>query len=126
MLQPKSLLMKRGTLLGKKPRVDRKVFTTIGFPDFASGISVVFSGCCPATVSDSETVFLCPLSSSVAAPQPIHNSNSRPILSLDANTLFPNRGCCHQRFSPHRQSQPEHRPQAHGGHQSMGAVKQIG
>ena len=43
-LQPKNLLMKRGTLLGREPRVDRKVFATIGFPDFASGISVVFLG----------------------------------------------------------------------------------
>jgi hypothetical protein len=60
-LQPKNLLTKRGTLLGKDPRVDRKVFATIGFPDFAVGISVVFSDCCPATVSESETVFLCPL-----------------------------------------------------------------
>ncbi|SFQ64851.1 hypothetical protein SAMN04515668_3407 [Hymenobacter arizonensis] len=59
--------MKRGTLLSKEPRVDRKVFATIGFSDFASGISVVFFGCCPATVSDFETVFLCPLSSSFAA-----------------------------------------------------------
>ena len=73
-LQPKNLLMKRGTLLSKEPRVDRKVFTTIGFPDFASGISVIFSGCCLVTVSESETVFLCPLSSSVAVPQPIHIS----------------------------------------------------
>jgi hypothetical protein len=69
-LQPKNLLTKRGTLLSKEPRVDRKVFATIGFPDFAFGISVIFSGYCPATVSDSETVFLCPLSS-VAAMQPI-------------------------------------------------------
>jgi len=74
MLQPKSLLMKRGTLLGLEPRVDRKDFATVGFPDFAFGISVVFFGYCPATVSDSETVFLCPLSSSVAAPPPIHIS----------------------------------------------------
>ena len=63
MLQPKNLLTKRETLLSKEPRVDRKVFATIGFPDFAIGISVVFSDCYPATVSDSETVFLCPLSS---------------------------------------------------------------
>ncbi|WP_187455660.1 hypothetical protein [Hymenobacter sp. BT491] len=66
MLQPQNLLMKRGTLLGREPQVDRKVFTTTGFPNFAAGISVVFPGCCPATVSDSETVFLCPLSSSNA------------------------------------------------------------
>jgi len=71
MLQPKSLLTKRETLLGREPRVGRKVFDTIGFPDFAAGISVVFSGYCPATVSDSETVFLCLLSTSAAAPQPI-------------------------------------------------------
>jgi len=70
-LQPKNPLMKRGTLPGTEPREDRKVFATIGFPDFAAGISVVFSGYCPATVSDSETVFLCPLGSSAAAPQPI-------------------------------------------------------
>jgi len=54
--------MKRGTLLGREPRVDRKVFATIGSPDFAAGISVVFSWFFPATVSYSETVFLCPLS----------------------------------------------------------------
>ncbi|MEL5995001.1 hypothetical protein [Hymenobacter segetis] len=62
MLQPKNLLMKRGTLLGREPRVDREVFSAIGYSDFAFGISVVISGCCPATVSDSETVFLCPMS----------------------------------------------------------------
>jgi hypothetical protein len=72
MLQPKNLLMKRGTLLGREPRVDQKVFAIIGFPDFTAGISVVFSKCCPATVSDFETVFLCPLSSLAAAPRPIH------------------------------------------------------
>jgi hypothetical protein len=70
MLQPKNLLMKRGTLLGREPRVDRKVFATIGFPDFAAGISVVFSGFGFTAVSDSETVFLCPLSSSAAALRP--------------------------------------------------------
>jgi len=59
MLQPKSLLMKRGTLLGREPRGDRQVFASIGFPDFAAGISVVSSEYCPAAVSDSETVFLC-------------------------------------------------------------------
>jgi len=47
MLQPKSLLMKRGTLLGRKPRVDRKVFITISFPDFTSGISVIFLDVAP-------------------------------------------------------------------------------
>jgi hypothetical protein len=62
MLQPKNLLMKRGTLHSWEPRVDREAFATIGSPDFAAGISVVFSGFCPATVSDSETVFLCPWS----------------------------------------------------------------
>ncbi|WP_157780920.1 hypothetical protein [Hymenobacter sedentarius] len=62
MLQPKNLLMKRGTLLGWDPRMGRKVFATIGSPDFAFGISVAFSWFCPATVSDSETVFLCPMS----------------------------------------------------------------
>ncbi|TGD77597.1 hypothetical protein [Hymenobacter wooponensis] len=66
MLQPKSLMMKRGALLGWEPRVDREVFATIDSPDFASGISVVFSGCCPSTVSNSETVFLCPLRSAAA------------------------------------------------------------
>gem|GEM_PF-3087064 len=71
MLQPKNQLMKRGPLLGKEPRVDRKVFITIGFSDFAFGISVVFSACCPATVSDSETVFLCPLSLAAAALPPV-------------------------------------------------------
>jgi hypothetical protein len=68
-LQPKNPLTKRGTLLGKDPRVARKGFAATGFPDFAAGISVVFSDCCPATVSDFETVFLCPLTSSAAAPQ---------------------------------------------------------
>jgi hypothetical protein len=38
MLQPKNLLTKRGTLLSKDPRESRKVFATIGFPDFAFGI----------------------------------------------------------------------------------------
>jgi hypothetical protein len=37
----------------------REVFATVGFSDCAVGVSVVFSACCPATVSDSETVFLC-------------------------------------------------------------------
>lgn len=60
--------MKRGTLLDREPREDRKVFATIGFSNFAAGISVVFSGYCPATVSDFETVFLCPLDSSAAIP----------------------------------------------------------
>ncbi|MBF9143540.1 hypothetical protein [Hymenobacter properus] len=63
MLQPKHQLLKRGTLLGREPREDRKVFAAAGFPDFTAGISVILSACCPATVSDSETVFLCPLSS---------------------------------------------------------------
>ncbi|RZK30232.1 MAG: hypothetical protein EOO63_07255 [Hymenobacter sp.] len=67
MLQPKNLLTKRGTLFSKEPRMDRKVFASSGFSDFAFGISAVFSDCCPATVSDSETVFLCPLSSVAAA-----------------------------------------------------------
>jgi hypothetical protein len=69
MLQPKNLLMKRGALLDSAPRMERKFFATIGFPDFAAGISVVFFGFCPATVSNFETVFLCPLHSSAAAPQ---------------------------------------------------------
>ncbi|WP_152560051.1 hypothetical protein [Hymenobacter sp. IS2118] len=43
-LQPKPQLMKRGTLLGKDPREDRKVFATVGFSDFAAGISVAFLG----------------------------------------------------------------------------------
>ncbi|WP_162549795.1 hypothetical protein [Hymenobacter nivis] len=74
MLQPKSQLMKRGILLGREPREGRKVFATVGFSSFAAGISAIFSGYCPATVSDSETVFLCPLSSSATAPQSIHIS----------------------------------------------------
>jgi len=41
-LQLKTLLMERGTLLGKEPRVDQKVFAAVGFADFAFGISVVF------------------------------------------------------------------------------------
>ena len=57
--------MKRGAQLDREPREDRKVFGTIGFPDFVAGISVVFSGYYPATVSDSETVFLCPVSSAL-------------------------------------------------------------
>jgi hypothetical protein len=72
MLQPKNSLMKREALFGREPRVDQKVFASIGFLDFAAGISVVFSECCPATVSDSETVFLCLLGSSAAVPRPIH------------------------------------------------------
>ncbi|UYZ59871.1 hypothetical protein [Hymenobacter latericus] len=71
MLHPKHQLLKRGALLDQAPRMDRKVCAAIGFPDFASGISVVFSGFCPATVSDSETVFLCPEGSAVAALQPV-------------------------------------------------------
>jgi hypothetical protein len=55
--------MKRGTLLGSAPREDRKVFAAVGFTDFTSGIFAIFSGCCPATVSDSETVFLCAVGS---------------------------------------------------------------
>ncbi len=70
-LQPKPQLMKRGTLLGKAPREDRKVFAAVGFSHFAAGISVDFSEYCPAPVSDSETVFLCLLSASAAAPQPL-------------------------------------------------------
>jgi len=66
-LQPKNLLTKRGILLSEEPRADRKVFATTDFSDFAFGISGIFSTCCPATVSDSETVFLCPLRSAVAA-----------------------------------------------------------
>ena len=34
--------MERGTLLSQEPRVGRKVFTTIGFPDFALSISIIF------------------------------------------------------------------------------------
>jgi hypothetical protein len=77
MLQPKNLLMKRGTLLGWELRVGHKVFATTGFPDFASGISVVFSGCYPAAVSESETVFLCPLRSSAATQQTIPTFHAR-------------------------------------------------
>jgi hypothetical protein len=56
--------------------MDRKVFAFTSFVDFAFGISVVFSGCCPATVSDSETVFLCPPRSAAgarraASPRPL-------------------------------------------------------
>ncbi|WP_460502502.1 hypothetical protein [Hymenobacter agri] len=60
MLQPKHQLMKRGTLLGRDPRESQNGFTAIGFPDFAAAVSVIFSARCPAAVSDSETVFLCP------------------------------------------------------------------
>jgi len=70
MLQPQNLLMKRGTLPGKDPRVDQKVCTAIGFSDFAAAVSVIFSACCPAAVSDSETVFLCPFGSSDATTPP--------------------------------------------------------
>ncbi|WP_460609238.1 hypothetical protein [Hymenobacter terrigena] len=63
MLQPKHPLMKRGTLLSSDPREDQKAFAAVGLFDFASGISAVFFGCCPATVSDSETVFLCAVGS---------------------------------------------------------------
>jgi hypothetical protein len=41
--------------------MDRKVVASLSFADFTAGISVVFSGYCPAAVSDSETVFLCPV-----------------------------------------------------------------
>ncbi|UOQ69380.1 hypothetical protein [Hymenobacter volaticus] len=87
MLQPKNLLMKREALLDREPRVDQKVFAAIGFPDFTAGISVVFSGCCPATVSDSETVFLCPLRSLTVVPQLI-------AASPDANTRSAKGGGC--------------------------------
>lgn len=59
--------MKRGTLPGKDPRVDQKVCAAVGFSDFAAVASVIFSACCPAAVSDSETVFLCPLGLAVSA-----------------------------------------------------------
>lgn len=72
--------MKRGAVLGKEPRVDRKVFTTAGFPDFASGVSIVFSGYFPAAVSDSETVFLCPLGSSTTTLQFTHSTDATPAL----------------------------------------------
>lgn len=62
--------MKRGALLGKEPRADRKVFAGIGFIAVAFGVSGIFSACCPATVSDFETVFLCPLSSVAPAALP--------------------------------------------------------
>jgi len=39
-LQPKNLLMERGTLLGKEPRMDRQVFAFTDFCYFAFGISV--------------------------------------------------------------------------------------
>ncbi|WP_305029279.1 hypothetical protein [Hymenobacter convexus] len=66
MLQPKHLLMKRGALLSREPREGRKVVAAIGSPDFDAIISVVFSAGCSITVSDFETVFLCPLSLSAA------------------------------------------------------------
>jgi len=68
MLQPKNVSMKRGSLLAKEPRAGRQAFATIGFPDFACGVSVVFAEYCPTTVSDFETVFLCPLGSAAAPP----------------------------------------------------------
>jgi hypothetical protein len=71
MLQPKKMSMKRGSLLAKEPRAGRKVFATI---DFTVGVSVVFSDCYPATVSDSETVFLCPPSAVAAAGLPVRLS----------------------------------------------------
>ena len=39
--------MKRGNLLVREPRMDLKVLATIGFPDFAAAISVVFLGIAP-------------------------------------------------------------------------------
>ncbi|MBJ6109478.1 hypothetical protein JAO73_10665 [Hymenobacter sp. BT523] len=42
MLQPKHLLMKRGALLDRGPREDRKVFAAIGSPDFDAVVPVVF------------------------------------------------------------------------------------
>ncbi|MCR5886845.1 hypothetical protein LRS06_03465 [Hymenobacter sp. J193] len=80
MLQANNLLMKRGTLLDEEPRVGRKVFKTIGFPDFASGVFVVFPGYFPATVSDFETVFLCLL-------RPSANPLSWPVASLPRRAL---------------------------------------
>ncbi|MDU0372897.1 hypothetical protein ACFPAF_21040 [Hymenobacter endophyticus] len=89
MLQPKNLLMKRGTLLGKEPRVDRKVFAASGFSDFASRISVVFSEYCPSTVSEAETVFLCPLGSLATVAQSAHSSSATgaSLCSMGARTL---------------------------------------
>jgi hypothetical protein len=60
-LQPKKLLTKRGILLKQEPRMGRKAVAATGFADVAFGVFVDFSDYCPATVSDSETVFLCPL-----------------------------------------------------------------
>ncbi|MET4107457.1 hypothetical protein [Hymenobacter sp. UYP22] len=103
MLQPKNLLMKRGTLLGKEPRVDRKVFAAIGFADFASHISVVFSGYCPTTVSEAETVFLCPLSSLATDSQSAYSSSATGTSPcfIGARAL-PELGLP-QRPSPHQQ-----------------------
>ena len=63
MLQPENMLMKRGALLGSDPREDRKVCAAVSFFDYSAGTAAVFSGCYPATVSDSETVFLCAIGS---------------------------------------------------------------
>lgn len=95
--------MKRGALLGKEPRVDQKVFAAIGSPDFASTVSVVFSGCYPATVSDFETVFLCPLNSSAAARQPLCSFSARPTPLPDAGAFAPKRGRGYRHPGPHWQ-----------------------
>ncbi len=91
--------MKRGTLLGKEPRVGQKAHAAFGSPDFASVISVFFSGYFPAAVSDSETVFLCPLSSSAtpcrqlnlrraqASPTPLLTGNLPPQTGAAAFAL---------------------------------------
>jgi hypothetical protein len=79
MLQPKNSLMKREILLGREPRVDRKVLAIIGFPDFAFGIFVVSSDGCPAAVSDSETVFLCPLSLAAAVVRHVASPSWRGV-----------------------------------------------
>jgi hypothetical protein len=67
-------------MLSKETRVDRKVFAIVDFPNFAFGIFVVFSSYYPATVSDSETVFLCPLSSLAPSRSQFlfPNSNATP------------------------------------------------
>ena len=46
-LQLKNLLMKRGTLLNKEPRVDRKVFVAIGFPVLPLVFPLFFLGVAP-------------------------------------------------------------------------------
>lgn len=69
--------------------MDRKVFINVGFSDFASPVSVVFSGCYPATVSDFETVFLCPLSALATILLPMQDADAFLHLTTPPSAATP-------------------------------------